>query len=108
MVNFQYGGKDLCEYIDKNSNVGASGRVINREKYFLPGVTWSAISSSFFSVRYTGHGHTFSNAGMKVFHENAQSLKSVCALLNSKVTVEIVKCLSQTLNFDQGIIARTP
>jgi hypothetical protein len=108
LVNYKNDGIELCEYIDLTSKVGASGRVINRHKYFLPGITWSAITSSLLSVRYTAFGHTFSNAGMKIFHESESKLKGLLALLNSSVTTEVIKCLSQTLNFDQGIIAKLP
>ena len=109
VVNYEYGGKTVCDYIDNTpgARVGSNGRVINRDKYFLEGNTWSAISSGDLSVRYTGFGHVFSNGGMKSFSD-PENLLSDLAFLNSKVASVLLSCLSGTLNFDQGLIARLP
>ena len=80
----------------------------NPKFYFKDGVTWTAISSSLLSVRHTGLGNIFSNAGMKVFAGNFDELMKIEGFLNSNVCRYLVSCISQTLNFDQGIIARLP
>lgn len=110
VLNFENNGLELCAYIDSSSTskVGSNGRVINRDKYFHPGITWTAISSGSFSARYTKKGHLFSNAGMKSFPINPSDICSHLGLLNSSVVSELIICLSQTLNFDQGVIARLP
>ncbi len=76
--------------------------------YFRDGITWTAISSSLLSVRHTGVGNLFSNAGMKVFSDSASDLLKLNGFLNSIVCRYLISCLSQTLNFDQGIISRLP
>lgn len=55
VVNYEDNGKTICEYIDNTPGVKvkSNGRVINRDKYFRFGTTWSTISSSSFSMRYT-------------------------------------------------------
>jgi hypothetical protein len=45
---------------------------------------------------------------MKLFNESSSDLFFNLAFLNSKVSEYLVGCLSQTLNFDQGIIAKLP
>ena len=67
VINFQNKGKELCDYIDANSTVNHTGRVINRDKYFKPNGTWSAITSGSLSVRYSPEGYVISNAGMAVY-----------------------------------------
>jgi hypothetical protein len=80
--------------------------------YFHPGVTWSAISSGALSVRYDDIGFIFSNAGMKVFarrnEDRAEVLFNTMCFLNSPIAAKLIGYLSETVNFDQGLIARLP
>lgn len=107
VINFQNEGKELCDYIDANSAVNHTGRVINRDKYFKPNGTWSAITSGSLSVRYSPKGFIISNAGMAVYSEN--QLKQIIAFLNSKITTQIlIKVINESLNFNAGDIVRLP
>ena len=45
---------------------------------------------------------------MKVFADSIETLYLISGILNSKVCKCIIKYLSQTLNFDQGVICRIP
>jgi len=83
----------------------------SEQYYFRSGVTWTAISSGNFSVRFDPKGSVFSNAGMKVFIETDNDnlrLFELAGFLNSKIAASLLSCLSETLNFDQGLIARLP
>ena len=100
IVNWENDGSEMKSF--KNAVIR------NPRYYFRDGITWTAISSSSLSVRHTGAGNLFSNAGMKVFAKTEESLFSIMGMLNSKVCEHLVSCLSQTMNFDQGIIARLP
>jgi type II restriction/modification system DNA methylase subunit YeeA len=100
LVNWKSGGRQLKAF--------ERSVIRNEANYFLDGVTWTAISSSLLSVRRTGPGNIFSNAGMKVFAEKPDRLLLGNGFLNSAVCRFLVSCLSQTLNFDQGIIAHLP
>ena len=55
VINFYNKGEEICEYIDSHSKVNHKGRVINRDKYFLPNITWSALCKKI-SLRYTPQG----------------------------------------------------
>lgn len=107
IVNWEKDGKEVLDYAA--SLYGSPTRTIkNISMYFKKGITWTAITSGKLSVRYTPEGHIFSNAGMKLFNDNDKNLYFNLAFLNSKVSEYLVSCLSQTLNFDQGIIAKLP
>ena len=107
VINFQNEGRELCDYIDTHSAVNHTGRVINRDKYFKPNGTWSAITSSSLSVRYSPEGFIISNAGMAVYSES--QLKQIIAFLNSKiVTKSLIKVINESLNFNAGDIVRLP
>ena len=107
LVNWENDGKEVLGYAA--SLYGSPTRTIKSiSMYFREGITWTAITSGKLSVRFSTQGHIFSNAGMKVFSSDYGSLIQNLGFLNSIVSEYLVNCLSQTLNFDQGIIARLP
>lgn len=79
----------------------------NPSKYFRAGVTWGKVTMGAFSARYSPQGAIFSDAGMKAFCERV-SLDSIAGLFNSKVTPIFLGALSETINYEQGNIARLP
>lgn len=81
--------------------------VRNEKDYFIPGITWNAITSSDISVRYFGDGFIFSNAGMAVFTDDSK-LKYILGFMNSKVAKYILKAISPTLNYNAGDICNLP
>lgn len=107
VVNFQNKGKEVCDYIDSHSAVDHKGRVINRDKYFKPSVTWSKISSGSIAFRYKPNGFIFDVAGTSIFG-NEEVLDTVMSFLNSKVALSILACLSPTLNYEVGHIGSIP
>ncbi|QCJ42885.1 BREX-1 system adenine-specific DNA-methyltransferase PglX [Bacillus sp. S3] len=104
VVNWENNGWEIKNFVDSKGKL--KSRPQNTQYYFKEGLTWTAISSSRFSVRYSPKGFIFSNAGMMVFTD--KYLKFLLGLLNSKLTSMFTQQLSSTINFDQGIIARIP
>lgn len=76
----------------------------NPQFYFRHGVTWSTVSSSGLSVRYTPTGALFDNGGCTLFSD--KHLKAVGAFLNSSCAKRYLEFLSPTLNFQPGDIGR--
>lgn len=100
-------GEAVLQYAAKL--YGSPTRTIKNIPYFFrSGITWSAISSGRLSVRSTGRGHIFSNGGMKAFCVEEGDLLFALGLLNSKVTEYLISFLSETVNFDAGLIAKVP
>jgi hypothetical protein len=99
VVNWRNDGEDII----------ASGRAFPRSKqfYFLPCVTWSFISSSFFGVRYSDHGFVFDVSGASAFPD-IENRDAVLALLCSKIAFELMKAMNPTLNFQVGNVASLP
>ena len=110
IVNFENGGKTICDYIDNTPgvNVKSSGRVINREFYFKEGITWSKISSKGLSFRFVPKGYVFDVAGTSIFFKNDKELIYHFSLLNSKVITSLLSAISPTINFEVGQINATP
>ena len=105
IVNWEENGNTIINHINKSGKKGA--RPQNREYYFKPGITWSAISSGSFSVRLFPDGFIFSNAGMALFSDRNTRVY-VAGLLNSKIAQIFLHAFNEGLNYNQGDIAKIP
>jgi len=110
VVNFENNGKAICDYIDGTPGVKvkSNGRVINRDRYFHEGLTWSTISSADFSLRYSPKGSLFETKGAMIFFDDQTETKAVLGLLNTKITSHLLKATSPTVDFHEGPVGRLP
>lgn len=110
VVNFENNGKTICDYIDNTPgvNVKSNGRVINREFYYQPNITWSKISSGNLSMRYIDCGFIFDVAGCCIFLKNKSKLKYLLGYINSPIVRFMIQCISPTLNYEVGQICSIP
>jgi hypothetical protein len=106
VVDWQNDGERLKNFKDLSGK--QASRTQNEATYFRDGVTWTAISSSYFAARYSPEGAIASNAGMMAFCKDGVSPVLLLGFLNSNVANHFVSALSETINYDQGIIARLP
>jgi type II restriction/modification system DNA methylase subunit YeeA len=99
IVNWENNGEEIrkCK----------SSCVRNTEFYFKKGITWTKITSSSFSTRFSDYGFIFSDAGMKVFIED-KLIGYIGALLNSNLVDKFLGALSETMNYEKGNIERLP
>ncbi len=105
VVNWENSGFEIRNFVDDKGK--QRSRPQNQQFYFKEGVTWTAISSGALSVRYFPEGYLFSNAGMAMFGEH-QRLMYLVAMLNTKLCQYYLRVFSETLNYNQGDIARLP
>jgi type II restriction/modification system DNA methylase subunit YeeA len=85
------------------------GSVIrNPNYYFKEGMTWSTISSSKLSMRYSPMGFLFETKGSVCFPLGDNSFKYCLGLMNCKVVEELLLAISPTLDFHEGPIGKTP
>lgn len=107
VVNWENDGYRLqTEKHDKDDRVRAVN--LNLEYIFSEGLSWTSITSSFFSIRYLPKGFLFSSASNALFLKEVIGLKKPLALLNSRVSEYILKILSPSLNANPGDIANIP
>ena len=83
-----------------------SRRIFGTEYFFLPSITWSKISASYFSVRASGLGAIFSDASNGAFPKS--DLDFYASFLNSVLVTAFLKILSPTINSKAGDIAKIP
>lgn len=105
VVNWFNDGYEVKHFVDENGK--QRSRTQNQHFYFRECATWTAISSSLFSVRYSKSGALFSNAGMAVFAEHHQ-LMYILGFMNSKAAQFFLSMYNEGLNYNQGDIANLP
>lgn len=82
--------------------------VIANYQYFMkPGLTWSTVSTTNFSIRWFDEGYIFDNGGCCIF-ELGEKRAYLAGLLNSSVFKYIFGQLNPTLNFQSGEVAKFP
>lgn len=106
VINYENDGLEIKQYA---SNIyGCSSRTIqNTAFYFKEGITWSALTSGRFSVRYTPAGAIFGSGGYCAF-PSMENLYYIQALLNSIIAECFLSLVSPTLNFEVGHIKTVP
>lgn len=110
IVNFESNGKTICDYIDSTPGVKvkSNGRVINRDYYYRPGLTWSNLSSGKFSMRQSPAGFLFESKGAMCFVQEPADEKVLLALANSNVFNYLISFISPTLDFHEGPMKLIP
>ncbi len=107
VVNWQNDGFEVKHNYDVQT-----GRVrshnYNGEYGFREGLTWTSLSISKISVRYSPTGFWFDSKGAMGFAENKDDLLRAIALLNSNVGAEYLKIFSPTVDFKVGDVIQVP
>ncbi len=105
VVDYENNGEKIK--LDAATGKNPGFRHDGKEYYFKEGVTWSAISSSYFSTRLTPAGFIFGNAGPTAFSDENETY-FILGLTNSKLVNYYTKIFSPTLNFEIGDISKIP
>lgn len=107
LVNWENDGRELLDFAA--SLYGSPTRTIkNIPFYFREGATWSTISSSDFSIRYSPTGFISETKGAVCFADDKDILLSVLGFGNSKLVNYFLKSLSPTLDYHEGPIGKLP
>lgn len=108
LVNYYNDGEEVKHWLVNNPNDPSTkswSRYVRSPKhYFQKGLTWSGISSSNPSMRIMKFS-IFGSGGKGLFGENTEF---ILGFLNSKISLEYLKVLSPTLNFEVGQINKLP
>ena len=82
--------------------------VKNTRFYFLPSITWTEISSTYFSVRYCPPCTIFSNKSNSIFANSKEEMMYLLALLCSKPADMCIKAINPTITTNVGDVAKIP
>jgi type II restriction/modification system DNA methylase subunit YeeA len=88
-----------------NGNVGFVLKLTN--PYFEQCLTWTATSSFYFGVRYSGPGMMFDVKGSSCFCEE-KLLLPLLGFLSSHITARLLEALNPTIEFQNGNLKNLP
>ena len=106
IINYEDDGKEIKEFAIELYRC-ASRTIQNTQFYFKKGLTWSALTSGSFSVRWTSEGAVFGSGAHCAF-ASEEEMKFGLAFMNSKVNMAYLAVLSPTLNFNVDDIRAVP
>ncbi|MEB0112773.1 BREX-1 system adenine-specific DNA-methyltransferase PglX [Variovorax sp. RTB1] len=85
------------------------GSSIRNEKYYgRAGATWSTLTSSDFSMRYSPEGFIFESKGAVCFPRSGFDINDLLAFGNTKVAQQFFGALSQTMDYHEGPFGLLP
>ncbi|MEH7119836.1 BREX-1 system adenine-specific DNA-methyltransferase PglX, partial [Neobacillus vireti] len=106
VVNWKNDGAEIRSFFDENGKL--KSRPQNLDYYFKEGLTWSTLTSSALSVRYSPKGFIFETKGSMYFPNNSDDFFYILGYLNSKVVNHLIKMISPTLDYHEGPLGRLP
>ncbi|WP_249554922.1 BREX-1 system adenine-specific DNA-methyltransferase PglX [Shewanella sp. 8A] len=107
LINWLNDGLELKESIKTRLKSNTFTKEIrNEEKYFLPNISWGAITSNKPSFRMSEAGTIFNIGGPAIFPNEEKYL--LCSFLNSKIAEFYISSICMTLNLTPGDVGRLP
>lgn len=107
VVNWENDGFEIRNFGTEHG-LKARSRPQNTDKYFQESISWSKVTSSYFSLRFYPEGFIFADAGMSIFFNDKSIIKPILGLMNSPIMNSTTASLSPTLNFEVGQISNFP
>ncbi len=111
VVNWENDGYEIKQQIVRKYpylNGNPSFVAKNTDKYFLPSVSWTLISSSSTAFRAYPRGFIFDVAGNSIFPASKVGRNVLIGQLNSESHRRFLEALAPTLNFVVGDVAKVP
>ena len=105
VVDWENDGNYMRNFKDSSGKIPA--HAFNLEYIFKTNITWSSISSSKFSARYTEFGFLYDASGSFINVEESKKYY-ILGLLCSKITLFYLEAINPTLNFQKGNIGSLP
>ncbi|WP_042147863.1 BREX-1 system adenine-specific DNA-methyltransferase PglX [Paucisalibacillus sp. EB02] len=87
---------------------GHASQIIPEEYWYKKGITWGLITTVLPSFRVLPEDSTFDKGGSSIFVNNPKLYNYILGFLNSKVSIELMKCLNVTLNFQVRDVRNLP
>jgi len=106
VVNWENDGFELLHMQEEGYKVGSTNH--NLEFIFKPAITWTKVTSSDSGFRSNGFGYLYDDASGLCPTHAEEDHYAVLGLLNSPVTMHVLRALNPTLNLNPGNLADIP
>ncbi len=106
VLNWHNDGEEIRNFTDDQGRL--KSRPQNLTYLFRQGIPWSTISSSDSSFRFSPHGRAFESTGSTCFPRQQDDMFYLLGLLNSSVIVSVLRAISPTLNYGEGMVGTLP
>jgi len=106
IINWENDGYEIRNFRDNNGKL--LSRPQNTQYNCKNALTWSKITTSLFSARFSYGGFIFDDAAAICFHKDRDTLKYVLGFLNSKCCQMTLSILNPTINVQIGDIGNLP
>ena len=111
VVNWLNDGEEIKENTRKvypylGDNLG--WKISNESYYYLPGITWSGVTSSKNSFRVYGYGFIFDSGANGFFPDDTSKINVFTAYLNSCVSQYVLNIINPTINTGAGTVKKIP
>mgnify|MGYP000286001550 CR=1 FL=1 len=103
-----YGNHDYVIRWEDGGNELTRNRSNNSDFYLAPGITWTFISSSRFSVRYFPQGFLWDVSGSSAFPYDENLLPIILGFLNTKLAKKFLDIVNPTFNYQVENILQLP
>ena len=104
-VNWENNGFEIRNYF-KNGRLAS--RPQNAEYYFKSGLTWSALSSGAFAMRFGPKGFISEHKGTMCFPASVEECWYILGAANSSCSTAFLTILCPTLDFGEGAVGKLP
>jgi len=107
VVDWGNSGERIKKHRNSKGVIGSAVR--NESFYFLPGLTWSKISSSRFAARWSDAGFAFDDTGRTGFAtQKTTEPAAILAVMISNISQLALDVLTPTLSVTSGELAKLP
>src|SRR5690554_2827173 len=107
VVNWEDSGTAMRTYRNAAGKIGSAIR--NEDYYFLPGITWTKISSGRFTARWMDEGFVFDDTGRSGFViNNSVRRENILAAILSNFSHAAFGVLTPTLSVTSGELSKIP
>lgn len=109
VINWENDGQEIMQFATELYKT-PTRTITAMNYYFREGLTWSALSSGTFSMRYTDVGFLFDAKGSKLFlkTENEILTLAVLGFMNSSLVNYLLGVTSPSLDYNAGPIKKLP
>lgn len=106
-VNWKNDGEEILQYAERLYK-SATRTIKNIKFYFKEGLTFSLTNTSGFSARYVERGFLFDVQGSSLFFDDDRHRYNVLALLNSKLTDNLLSIINPSMVTQVADIKKIP